>query len=134
MKRMVGACMELILDGNSEHPANAWSQTRLFEEKKIRFVSDLGLIKCFKQIKWQILLPTCALSSELQSNISTMAVNPSFHRVNCGFIVNKVPSRTSDITHFSAFAVTIVDMVYRLDGCSFRGCAPMRTTLIQKPS
>ena len=54
-----------------------------------------------------------------------MAVNPSFHRVNCGFIVNKVPSRTSDITHFSAFAVTIVDMVYRLDGCSFRGCAPM---------
>ena len=41
-------------------------------EKKIRFVTDVDLIKCLKQIKHQRLLLTCTPISELPSNIGSM--------------------------------------------------------------
>ena len=39
---------------------------------KIRFVTDLDLIKCINQIKLQILLLSCTPISEIPSNISTI--------------------------------------------------------------
>ena len=41
----------LIVDGNLEHDAHAWSEIGLFGEKRIRIVTVLGLIKCLTQLK-----------------------------------------------------------------------------------
>ena len=43
--------MVLILDGNSEHDAHTCGKIGIFRAEKIRFVTALALIKCFKQIK-----------------------------------------------------------------------------------
>ena len=67
----------LILDGNSEDDAHALWKICIFGEQKIRFVTDLDLIKCLEQIKYQRLLRTCASISELLSNISTLVYNLS---------------------------------------------------------
>ena len=66
-------CMILVTDGNSEHVTHAWSKIGFLRSIK----TDLGLnafdlIKCFKQIKWQRLLHTCAPFSELPSDRSSM--------------------------------------------------------------
>ena len=63
--------MVLILDRNSEHVAHA-RRKGLYGEKKNRFMTVLGLIKCLKQIKYQILLLTCAPISELPSDTIAM--------------------------------------------------------------
>ena len=55
--------MVRILDGNSEHVAQAWLKICIFGGKKIRFVTALDLIKC-----------NCAHISELPTIISTMAL------------------------------------------------------------
>ena len=64
--------MVLISDGNSEHIAHAQKKIDYCGEKKCRVVTALVLIKCLKQIKFQIFLLTCAPISELPSHISTM--------------------------------------------------------------
>ena len=46
----------------------------LGEEKKIRCVTALDLIKSLKQIKCQILLLTCAPISELPANTGTVTL------------------------------------------------------------
>ena len=45
---------------------------KVFADKNIRFGTDLGLIKCLKQVELQILRLTCAPIIELPPNISRM--------------------------------------------------------------
>ena len=49
----------------------------LFEEKNT-LVTGLDKIKCLKQIKYQLLIITCAPTSDLPSDINIM-----FYNVNC---------------------------------------------------
>ena len=72
----------LILDGYIEHVAHVYRKIGLFWEK-YPICDALDLIKCIKQIKYQRLLLTCALFSELPSNISTKAWSEFFLYVLC---------------------------------------------------
>ena len=61
--------MVLILYGNSVQVEHAYRK-KYFRIKKMRFVTDLDLIKGLKQIKGQRLILSCATISELPSDIS----------------------------------------------------------------
>ena len=55
-------------------PSTSWQLYQLvtFRRKKIRFVTALDLIKCLKQIKYQILLLACAPISKVPSQTSAI--------------------------------------------------------------
>ena len=57
-----------ILDGNSEHVAHSLRKTGLFRERKIRFVTFLGLIECLKQIR------DCSLRAILFLSLNLISV------------------------------------------------------------
>ena len=60
--------MVLILDGNSEHVAQERMKIGIFREKKNRFVTDLDLNKCLKQIEKYKFPLTRTPNSELPYN------------------------------------------------------------------
>ena len=47
----LGKIMVLTLDGNSEHTADVYSKTVLFNKKLFRFFIALNLNKCLTQIR-----------------------------------------------------------------------------------
>ena len=75
-----------MLDGSSEHVAHARGKQFYFEEQRW-FPTSLDLIECLVQIKYQVLLFTCAPISEMPSNKSTALLCPCQNlKPWCGWI------------------------------------------------